>query len=154
MTPSTSASAKRWAVILGKTLVRLVRRVTGRQRPQDVPVMLVHTSAEQLRQDLGTQYFSPGWLVSYHYYGELVNARRVFFDAQKTPVPWRQVHVRAFDVGNGWLELQPHTEAAPLRHPVAHAEKRGVSTARGVEELARALDGTGHDFRVIHDRKP
>lgn len=143
-------NVKRWLTVALKELIYLFRRhVASDSRPRDVPVILIRADPDALRRDLGGRFFASGWLASYHYQGEVLNMRRPHYSPAHEPFPWRQVHVRAFDVADGWLELQPHLEADPIRHPNRHLAKKDVDTLGGVQTLARELDQAGYYYHVF-----
>ncbi|MFC4549396.1 MULTISPECIES: hypothetical protein [Halorussus] len=109
---------------------RALRRViyAGRRRwftverpTVDAALRLVDRPVEDVRATLAEQSYNPGWLLSYHYYGEDLNARRYFYDPTR-PHPHRQLHIRGFKTGEG-VELVAHEEPAPEHHPRAHLKE-------------------------------
>jgi hypothetical protein len=94
---------------------------------------------------LGRHNFEPGWELSYHYRGEILNLRRVEYVDHSSGLEWWQVHLRGYDHPDG-LELAAHFETEPSEHPDAHAEMFGLDVDRGMATLTELLDEHGIEY--------
>ncbi|MDL0127087.1 hypothetical protein [Halobacterium salinarum] len=83
---------------------------------------------DAVRDRLGRESYQPGWPLSYHYYGEDLNARRYVFDPDAEH-PHRQLHIRGFELDNGSVELIAHEEPDPIMHPRAHLAEQDMHDA-------------------------
>lgn len=109
----------------------------------------VHLDAdvEEVSVGLGRASYEPGWPLSYHYYGEDLNARRYYLDPGRQ-YPHRQLHVRGFATADGGTEIIAHEEPAPLQHPRAHLRSADMTDATawvGEQWSAGGLDPTTFD---------
>ena len=75
---------------------------------------------DELTTLVATQGYEPAWPFSYYYHGEDLNARRYFY-APDQEFPHRQLHIRAWDAGDG-VEVHAHEEPSALHHPKAHLQ--------------------------------
>jgi hypothetical protein len=105
---------------LRRTIYALRRRFFSVERPDRDPAV-IDTSLDDVHDRLAEASYNPGWPLSYHYYGEDLNARRYYYDPTR-PHPHRQLHIRGFETGDG-VELVAHEEPAPEHHPRAHLKE-------------------------------
>ncbi|WP_435175619.1 hypothetical protein [Halorussus sp. AFM4] len=131
---------------LRRVLYAARRRFFSVERP-DVDVFTVDASLNDVRRTLAAQSYNPGWPLSYHYYGEDLNARRYFYDPTR-PHPHRQLHIRGFETTEGAVELIAHEEPAPEHHPRAHLKEIDLHDATAwVEDVwdSKNLDPRGFE---------
>ncbi len=101
--------------------------------------LTVPLSVAEVTRLLGQHHFEPGWELSYHYRGEILNLRRVEYVAHPSGLEWWQVHLRGYDHPDG-LELAAHFETEPSEHPDTHIETVGLDVDRGMATLTDLLD--------------
>jgi len=122
---------------LVKQGVYYFRRLVASRDAPDAPALFApEAEPAEVKRVLGGYYFSPAWLLSYHYYGETMNMRRVEYDAGN-PLPWRQFHIRGYKQEDGTL-LQPHIEPEPVQYPGAH-RRHDAETEDAVKRLGVLL---------------
>lgn len=105
----------------------------------DTPALLVDLEKPEVLALLGSHNFEPGWEFSYHYFGEVLNMRRVEYREQ-TEYDWWQVHVRGFVHEDGGIELSAHYETEPTEHPDAHTALEHLETTYGMAIIDQILD--------------
>ncbi|WP_135807347.1 hypothetical protein [Halorussus marinus] len=127
---------------LRRTLYAVRRRWFTVERPSGDPT-IVDESLDDVRDALAAASYNPGWPLSYHYYGEDLNARRYFRDPTR-PHPHRQIHIRGFETADG-VELIAHEEPAPEHHPRAHLKE--VDMHDSTQWLADVWDAKNLDPR-------
>lgn len=110
--------------------------------PTATPAFLVGMTKPELVAFFGRYYFEPGWELSYHYHGEVVNLRRVEY-VEHDRYNWWQVHIRGFLHGNEGIELTAHFETEPSEHPDAHIGLYGIDVERGMADIQDLLDAGG-----------
>lgn len=81
----------------------------------------IQSSVAELNTRLAESGYWVDWPLSYNYYSEDVNASRLYYDSSMD-YPYRQLHIRAKEVGENKLELYAHEEAHPWFHPKPHLE--------------------------------
>ena len=97
------------------------------RRPDQTPVVLEDTTIEDVRTRLGRESFTLGFPLSYHYYGEDVNASRYYYDPT-AEYPHRRMHARGFRAGST-VQVLTHDEPDPWHHPFAHIKEVDVHDA-------------------------
>ncbi|NHN40550.1 hypothetical protein G9C85_02715 [Halorubellus sp. JP-L1] len=105
----------------------LRRRFFSTPKPPIDALGAIQGNLEDVRVALGQQSYEPGWLLSYHYKGEDLNARRYFYDPS-LEYPHRQLHIRGWDRGDH-VAIDAHEEPAPLQHPRAHLREVDMQDA-------------------------
>ena len=141
---------------LTDTLLRDCRRLLlsarGRffTRPKPLePALLVSLSPSEAERLLGECHFAPNWDMSFAYFGEVYNLRRVEYVADHpSGYEWWQVHVRGYHHPEG-LELTAHFETDPSESPDAHVDRVGIDIDRGLEELESVLEANGVAYRSL-----
>ncbi|ELY56737.1 hypothetical protein C491_12060 [Natronococcus amylolyticus DSM 10524] len=141
---------------LTDTLLRDCRRLLlsarGRffTRPKPLePALLVSLSSSDVERLLGEHHFAPNWDMSFAYFGEVCNLRRVEYVADHpSGYEWWQVHVRGYHHPEG-LELTAHFETDPSESPDAHVDRIGIDIDRGLEELESVLEANGVAYRSL-----
>jgi hypothetical protein len=86
--------------------------------------------------------------VSFAYFGEGCNLRRVEYVADHPGYEWWQVHVRGYHHPEG-LELTAHFETDPSESPDAHVDRVGIDVDRGLEELESVLEASDVAYRSL-----
>lgn len=108
---------------------------------------------EEIIELLGSEYFEPGWKLSYSYRNETLNLRRVEYVPDHPDHPeynWWQVHVRGYqhEPEDGFetatIELAAHYEIEPTEYPRPHVEHVGLEIRRGAIALRDILES--HDI--------
>lgn len=131
---------------------RLLLSVRGRffTRPKPVePAVIVPLSPDEAERVLGERHFAPNWDMSFAYFGEVLNLRRVeYVTDHPSGYEWWQVHVRGYHHPEG-LELTAHFETDPSETPDAHVDRVGIDIDRGLEELVAVLEDTGVSTRSL-----
>lgn len=121
-------------------------RKTFFTRPRsDTDAFLVERAKPDLVDLFGRAHFEPGWELSYHYRGEVLNLRRVVYDDDRDPYEWWQVHIRGYR-HDGGIELTAHYETDPSEHPDAHIDMVGLDVERGLQAVAEVLDAHGVEY--------
>ena len=113
---------------LRRLFYRVRKHVFTVRRPRTPTFVPSNTTLEDIRSRLGEDSYQPGWPLSYHYYGEDLNARRYYL-APTAEYPHRQLHVRGFELQDGSVELMAHDEPAPIHHPRAHLQEVDIHDA-------------------------
>ncbi len=135
-----------------RELRRIVLSVRGRffSRPKPLePSVLVPLSRTEAERVLGERHFEPNWDMSFSYFGEVLNLRRVeYVTDHPTGYTWWQVHVRGYHHPKG-LELTAHFETDPSETPDAHVDRVGIDIDRGLEELQTVLEEQGIEYREL-----
>ncbi|WP_254769183.1 hypothetical protein [Salinilacihabitans rarus] len=135
-----------------RDLRRFVLSVRGRffTRPKPAePAVLVPRSADEVERLLGERHFEPNWDLSFAYFGEVCNLRRVEYVADHpTGYEWWQVHVRGYHHPEG-IELTAHFETDPSESPDAHVDRVGIDVERGLAALERTLDAADVGYRRL-----
>lgn len=135
-----------------RDLRRLLLSMRGRffTRPKPLePSVLVSLSAADAERLLGEHHFAPNWDMSFAYFGEVCNLRRVEYVADhQSGYEWWQVHVRGYHHPEG-LELTAHFETDPSESPDAHVDRIGIDIDRGLEELKRVLESNDVPYRSL-----
>lgn len=136
-----------------RDLRRLVVSARGRffTRPKPPePALVVDRTTDEVERVLGEAHFAPNWDMSFAYFGEVVNLRRVeYVPDHSLPYHWWQVHVRGYHHPKG-LELTAHFETNPSEYPDAHVDRVGIDVPRGLETLRTVLDGADVGYEAIH----
>lgn len=131
---------------------RLLLSMRGRffTRPKPLePSVLVSLPAAEAERLLGERHFAPNWDMSFAYFGEVCNLRRVEYVADHpSGYEWWQVHVRGYHHPEG-LELTAHFETDPSESPDAHVDRIGIDIDRGLEELKRVLESNDVPYRSL-----
>ena len=126
----------------------LRRRVfTTPKPPADLRAPLDDMTVDEIHDAVATQSYEPQWPLSYNYHGEDLNARRYYFDSDRAP-PHRQLHIRAWDNGDGTVDVHAHEEPSAIHHPKAHLRGGDVHAAtewatERIRGNASALDPRG-----------
>lgn len=95
---------------------------------------------------LARAHFTPNWLLSYRYRGEVANLVRFEYKPEQNPqYPFRQLHVRLFEDGT----LEAHDEPSALMHKSAHVKELTFSRKRGTTRVARVLEKYGVPFERL-----
>lgn len=135
-----------------RDLRRLLLSMRGRffTRPKPLePAVLVSLSATGAEKLLGEHHFAPNRDLSFAYFGEVCNLRRVEYVADHpSGYEWWQVHVRGYHHPEG-LELTAHFETDPSESPDAHVDRVGIDVERGLEELTTVLDANDVPYRSL-----
>ncbi|GAB7019792.1 hypothetical protein [Halostagnicola bangensis] len=135
-----------------RELRRIVLSVRGRffSRPKPLePSVLVPLSRSEAERLLGERHFAPNWDMSFSYFGEVLNLRRVeYVTDHPTGYEWWQVHVRGYHHPEG-LELTAHFETDPSETPDAHVDRVGIDIDRGLEELNAVLEEQDIEYREL-----
>lgn len=167
LAPESRSSLLRWlpfdAITAGVSWLR--RLAFSKERPGG-PALRVSASPPELREVFGRQHFVPNWQLSYYYYGETLNLRRVaatdpagrdtvYRTPDGEPIDWWQVHVRGFTgplatadgsrVGPDDVALMAHVEPEPAAHPAAHTDGVGLVSAPGRRIVAMVLRRAGYE---------
>lgn len=131
---------------------RLALSVRGRffTRPKPLePAVLVPRPVEEVERLLGERHFEPNWDLSFAYFGEVLNLRRVEYVADRPRgFEWWQVHVRGYRHPEG-IELTAHFETDPSEYPDAHVERVGIDIEHGLDELKAVLDDADVEYRSL-----
>lgn len=124
-------------------------RKTFFTRPRsETPAFLVERAKPELVRFFGSRHFEPGWEMSYHYQGEVLNLRRIrYVDHER--YDWWQVHIRGFLNDMGGIELTAHFETEPAEHPDAHVALYGLDVEEGMRVLEDLLDEGGIGYERI-----
>ncbi|WP_242695430.1 hypothetical protein [Halomontanus rarus] len=125
-----------------RDLRRLIISARGRffTRPKPAEAALVvGLEPDEVESILGGEHFAPNWDMSFEYFGEVLNLRRVEYVADHPDYRWWQVHVRGYHHPAG-LELTAHFETDPSESPDAHVDRVGIDIDRGLEELRAVLE--------------
>jgi hypothetical protein len=129
----------------------------------DNPAFFVALSEEEIVELLGTEYFEPGWELSYSFRNETLNLRRVEYVPVHPEHPdykWWQVHIRGYHHERGeqygrtpderfeadTFELAAHFELEPTEYPRPHVEHVGLEIRRGAEALRDVFDAHGVEY--------
>jgi hypothetical protein len=129
----------------------------------DNPAFFVSMPEEGIVELLGTEYFEPGWELSYSFRNETLNLRRVEYVADHPEHPdyhWWQVHIRGYLHGpeegfdEDTFELAAHFELEPTEYPRPHVEHVGLEIRRGAEALRDILEAHGveYEYRYLDGR--
>ncbi|WP_293030801.1 hypothetical protein [Natronococcus sp.] len=131
---------------------RLFLAARGRffTRPKPLePALLVSLSSSEVERLLGEHHFAPNWDMSFAYFGEVCNLRRVEYVADHpSGYEWWQVHVRGYHHPEG-VELTAHFETDPSESPDAHVDRVGIDVDRGLEELESVLEASDVAYRSL-----
>lgn len=118
--------------------------------------LVVSRSKPEIKELFGRHYFEPGWETSYQYRNEILNYRRVEYDADREPpLEWWQVHIRGYahPPGSGRtsskVELTAHYEPEPVEHPDAHVSKNHIVLDRGMEAMRAVLDENDVEYELV-----
>lgn len=118
--------------------------------------ILVELSKPEIRELFGRSYFEPGWETSFHFRREIINYRRVEYDAGRhSGIDWWQVHIRGYPHHPGAgeaateIELTAHYEPEPIEHPDAHIRLERIDIDRGMESMMAILDEGGIDYEYV-----
>jgi hypothetical protein len=123
-------------------------RFFTRPKPPE-PALLVSLAPTDAERLLGEHHFAPNWDMSFAYFGEVCNLRRVTYVADHpSGYEWWQVHVRGYHHPEG-LELTAHFETDPSESPDAHVDRVGIDINRGLEELRSVLDSNGVSYQAL-----
>ncbi|WP_247002395.1 hypothetical protein [Halosolutus gelatinilyticus] len=142
--------------VLAGTFLRDARRLAlsirgrlfTRSKPLE-PALLVSRSVDDIERALGERHFEPNWDMSFAYFGEVLNLRRVEYVGDRhSKFDWWQVHVRGYHHPDG-VELTAHFETDPSEYPDAHVERVGIDIDRGLETLTSALEDANVEFRSM-----
>lgn len=124
-------------------------RKTFFTKPRSVtPAYLVEFTKPEVVSLFGRNHFEPGWELSYHYRGEVLNLRRVEY-VDDGPYDWWQVHIRGYSHDDGGIELTAHYETEPSEHPDAHINLHGIDIEHGMAAIRGILDEEGIDFITL-----
>ncbi|WP_255168575.1 hypothetical protein [Natrononativus amylolyticus] len=114
-------------------------RFFTRPKPPE-PSVVVGLEAAAVERLLGEHHFAPNWDMSFAYFGEVCNLRRVEYVADHPlGYRWWQIHVRGYHHPDG-LELTAHFETDPSESPDAHVDRIGIDIQRGLAELIDLLE--------------
>lgn len=117
-------------------------RYFGVSRAEDAPTLEPAASTNRVVEELAWAGFTPNWLLSYHYEGEIANLVRFHYDPNGHPdLPFRQLHVRLFADGT----IDVHEEASALMHKSAHIQEETFDRELGTREVKRILEDAGLD---------
>lgn len=140
--------------VLLRDLRRLLVAARGRffTRPKPLEsAFVVDREVEELERLLGEAHFEPNWDLSFAYFGEVLNLRRVVYAADHPlGYRWWQVHVRGYHHPEG-VELTAHFETDPSEYPDAHVDRVGIDVDRGLEVLREVLEerDVEYEFREV-----
>ena len=139
-------------------LLRLLKfsiRTALFSRPR-TPVDYFHVEMthEELKREAARAGFAPGWSFSFEFHDEVVNMRRTTWIDDE--YEWYQTHIRTYDAGDGWIDVEAHHELDALMYPKAHNELVNFDVDRGMADLReRVLLPSGATFdRVEVERLP
>lgn len=116
--------------------------------PSVTPAYLVELSKPEIVRFFGQRYFEPGWEMSYHYQGEVLNVRRVEH-TDHDRYAWWQVHIRGFLNGESGIELAAHYETEPTEHPDAHIRQSGIDVEHGMTVIRDLMDEGGIEYTYL-----
>lgn len=139
-------------LIADDTTLRLLEDVVRRARSRFAtvegaePTLDPTPSTNRIVEELSWAGFTPNWLLSYHYEGEVANLVRFHYDPAGHPeLPWRQLHVRLLRDGR----LTAHEEASALMHKRAHLAEETFNLEYGTREVARILEEAGVEVQRL-----
>lgn len=135
-----------------RELRRIVLSVRGRffsrAKPLE-PSVIVSLGEHEVQRVLGHRHFASNWDMSFAYFGEVLNLRRVEYVVDHpTGYEWWQIHVRGYHHPEG-LELTAHFETDPSETPDAHVDRIGIDIDRGLEELIAVLENADVSYRRL-----
>ena len=105
----------------------------------------VEMAHEELKREAARAGFAPGWSFSYEFHGEVLNMRRTTWIDDD--YEWYQTHLRSYDAGDGWIDVEAHHELDALMYPEAHLELVNFDVDRGMADLReRVLLPSGATF--------
>ncbi|MCU4742909.1 hypothetical protein OB955_18745 [Halobacteria archaeon AArc-m2/3/4] len=127
------------------------RFFTRPKPPEDA--LIVALEADEMESVLGSEHFAPNWDMSFAYFGEVLNLRRVEYQSDHPlGYRWWQVHVRGYHHPSG-LELTAHFETDPSESPDAHVDRVGIDIDRGLEELRDVLEENDVAYEAVPARE-
>lgn len=95
---------------------------------------------------LAREGFTPNWLLSYEYGGEVANLVRFHYDPGLYPErPFRQLHVRLFTDGT----LDAHEEPSALMHKGPHIREETFDREAGTAAVQTILEDAGIGVAVL-----
>lgn len=124
-----------------------IRKTFFTRSRSPVPSYVVSLSKRELQMLFGKRHFEPGWELSYHYHGEVLNLRRIEW-RDHDDYNWWQVHIRGFNHDDG-IELTAHFETEPSEHPDAHIGLEGLDVSTGMNEIKTILVEEGISYRRL-----
>lgn len=112
------------------------------------PVQLrLDTTIDGLREELGRRHFTNAWELSFRYKGEDLNMRRPEYVDDE--YEWYQLHVRAFETDEDYIEVHVHLELEPTAYPYEHVNDIEFSDEAGLDMLTNLLDDAEIDYEHI-----
>jgi hypothetical protein len=125
-------------------------RCFGVSRAEDAPTLDPNASTNHVVEELAWAGFTPNWLLSYHYEGEIANLVRFHYDPNAhSELPFRQLHVRLFADGT----IDAHEEASALMHKGAHLDEDSFDRELGTREVKRILEDAGLDVERLEEAR-
>ncbi|EMA28457.1 hypothetical protein [Halobiforma nitratireducens] len=123
-------------------------RFFTRPKPPE-PAIVVDLTVDEVERLLGEEHFAPNWDLSFAYFGEVCNLRRVEYVADHPlGYRWWQVHVRGYHHPDG-IELTAHFETNPSESPDAHVDRVGIDVPRGLKSLRDVLEAHNVPYESI-----
>ncbi|PGF16171.1 hypothetical protein CP556_08630 [Natrinema sp. CBA1119] len=116
----------------------------------DVATLDPQASTNEVVVALAREGFTPNWLLSYEYGGEVANLVRFHYDPDLFPErPFRQLHVRLFADGT----LDAHEEASALMHKGPHIREETFNREVGTAAVRTILEDAGVDVEVFEEAR-
>lgn len=165
--PDSRSSLLHWLPFDGlQAGVSWLRRLAFSSERPGGSALQVEADPPTLREVFGRQHFTPNWKLSYYYYGEALNMRRVVYGdpserkapprtPSSAPIEWWQIHVRGFsgplatengpNIGPDGVALMAHVEPEPVAHPEAHTDGTGLLIEPGERIAAMVLRRAGFE---------
>lgn len=136
-----------------------LRKTFFAKHRSETPAVVVDLGVDEAENLLGSYFFEPGWEMSYHYYNEVLNMRRVecISSDEHSDIRWWQVHIRGYcherddDETCAKLELTAHFEPEPIEHPDEHLSEEFIDIRRGNEVLVELLEKSSISYTKIRD---
>jgi len=125
-----------------------IRKTFFTKPRSETPAYLVEMTKPEAVSFFGRRHFDPGWEMSYHYRGEVLNLRRVEY-ADHERYNWWQVHIRGYQHGDAGIELTAHYETEPAEHPDAHIDLYGLDVEKGMQTIQTLLDEGDVEYEYI-----
>jgi len=125
-----------------------IRKTFFTKPRSETPAFLVPLTKPRLVEFFGNRHFEPGWEMSYHYRGEVLNLRRVEYVDQGR-YNWWQVHIRGYLHEDGGIELSAHYETDPSEHPDAIINLVGLDVEKGMSEVRELLNDENVEYRYL-----
>ena len=113
---------------------------------EDVATLDPQAPVDEVVEVLAYEGFTPNWILSYEYGGEVANLVRFHYDPELYPErPFRQLHVRLFADGT----LEAHEEPSALMHKGPHIREETFDREAGTAAVQTILEDAGIEVEVL-----